>query len=182
MLLGVAPPREVDLVGEERVLAVGLDADLGSQQPVHGHGVRRRRSRQRGIGARERVAVGERVGDGDRRVVQAEHLALVAQELTGERPDRDPALGADDQLEREADEIGQPREDAVAFVRGHRRATGEERGVVPGGELLGLGQDLLERRPARRRRASARGARRRAPSWAACRSTRGRRSRSGSAS
>ena len=53
-----------------------------------------------GSGQANSVAVGEGVGRRDRRVVEAEHLALVAQELAYEREDPDAALAAQHDVER----------------------------------------------------------------------------------
>ena len=78
-------------------------------------------------------------------VVEADHLSLVAQQLAREGLDPDPALGADDEVDREADEIRESREDALPLLRRHGRAARQERRVVAGRERLGLALHLLDR-------------------------------------
>ena len=94
-------------------------------------------------------AVGKRVGGGDGRVVEADDLPLVAEELPRERVDLDAALRADDEIEREADEVGLAREDPLPLLLGHRRAAREERGEVARRELLGLALHVFHRRSLR---------------------------------
>ena len=99
MPLVVVLPFLVDLVAEQRVLAIRLDADVGPQQAVDRHRVRGGDARERRVRAAERLPVRKRVGDGDRRVVQPQHLPLVAQELAREDVDRNATLGSSDQLD-----------------------------------------------------------------------------------
>ena len=145
VLLGVVLPGLVHLVAQDRVLAIRVDADLRAKLPVDRHRVRGADPCERGIGPGERLPVGERIGHRDRRVVEAEHLPLVAEQLACEHADRDSALGAGDHVRGEPDEIGEPGENAIALGRRHRGAAGEERRVVAGGEHLGLAQDVVER-------------------------------------
>ena len=147
MVLAVDLPVGVHLVAQDRVLAIRLDADLGAEKPVDRHRVGGAEPGEGGIRPLEGVAVGKRIGGGDRRVVEPDHLALRAEELARERADADPALGAHHEIEREPDEVGESPEDAVSLLRRHRGTPGEERGVVGGRELLGLADDLLERGP-----------------------------------
>ena len=114
------------------------DADLRAELPVDRRGVRGRRSRRASDPA---PSCSGRSGNGsvagDRDVVEAGDLPLVAEQLAREDDGRDTALRARDELEREADEVGEPREHALALGHAERGAADEEGGVVAACELLG---------------------------------------------
>src|SRR5262249_25106381 len=67
---------------------------------------------------------------------EADHLLLVTEQLAREHDRRDAALGTGDELERQADDVGERRERALPLLRAERGAADEELRVVTAGELL----------------------------------------------
>ena len=82
------------------------------------------------------VAIRERVGGGDGRVVETDHLVIVAQQLARENLDPYAAFGAGYQLEWKPDQIAQAAEDLVALGCRHRRPADQEARERVSPELL----------------------------------------------
>jgi hypothetical protein len=76
--LVVVFPFFVDLIAQQGVLAIRLDADLGAQLSVDRGRVRGTDSSQCRVGAAEGLSVREGISERDRRVVKPEDLALVS--------------------------------------------------------------------------------------------------------
>ena len=81
MPLRVLLPRLVHLEAEKAVLAVGADADLRAELPVDRRCIRGPDPHERRVRRLVLRTVGERVGRGDRHVVQTGDLALVAEQF-----------------------------------------------------------------------------------------------------
>src|SRR5206468_6577758 len=98
--LRVLLPRLIHLEAEEAVFAVGAHPDLGAELPVDRRGIRRRDPGEARIRSRPWLRpIGEGIGAGDRHVVEAGDLPLVAEQLARVAEGSDEYLCARPELE-----------------------------------------------------------------------------------